>query len=335
MGNPTLKGIKQIVFAFRPQPRISGGARKMLDYIGHARSFPDWQPVVHLPPHLKTAGGAPNAPNAYLNHLDPNCLVDDISALRPDVVFSTIGFKPYLRECGAWNDDVPLVRLLQGFGSLDPSKPSYRRQCDPCITICVSEGLGRAFRELCPNQPSRIIPNAVDADEIVRVTAGVVKRELVTVFGVKNKPLGRSLERRIAGMGIPVRGIHEIVDRERYLRAIAESAIALFVPHRVEGFFMPVIGSFAVRTLVVCPDARGNRDTLRDGFNGIVTAYDEDAMAAGLERGLRLSNAERNRLLGNASATLNERHTILGERAGFRRVLNECGPLWRGSDDVT
>ena len=317
---------KQILFSLNPERRLSGGVRKVLDYVGHAQSFSDYRPFVHFPPHLLEGG----VENVYLDHIDAGLLIEDLAALRPDRVLSFISHKPYLRSCGAWNDDVPIMRLQQGFRGMDPSRPSYHRQRDRIITISVSEGLGRAFRALCPNSLSRVIPNAVDAGEITRITAGTEKQEALTIFGYKNPGLARTVRRHLDGLvGVPIRELFSFTDRERFLRAMAESAYALLIPQPVEGFYLPVLEAFATQTLVVCPDAKGNRDTLRDGFNGVMPAYDQEAIVAGVERLLCAGQAERGRWLRNAEATL-AAHDPATERARFRRLLDEAGSLWCG-----
>ena len=317
---------KQILFSLNPERRLSGGVRKVLDYVGHAQSFPDYRPFVHFPPHLLKGG----VENVYLDNLNPGLLIDDLSTLRPDVVLSFISHKPYLRSCGAWGDDVPIMRLQQGFRGMDPNRPSYHRQGDRIITISISQELGRAFRALCPDSISRVIPNAVDAGEIARITAGAEKQEVLTIFGYKNPSLAGAVRQRLDGLlGVPIRELASFTDRERFLTAMAESAFALLIPKPVEGFYLPVLEAFATQTLVVCPDAKGNRDTLRDGFNGVMPAYDEDAIVAGVERLLSAPQAERGRWLRNAEATL-AAHDPAIERARFRRLVDECGSLWRG-----
>ena len=316
---------KQILFSLNPERRLSGGVRKILDYVGHAQSFPDYQAFVHFPPHLARDG----VRNVYMRHLDAALLVDDVSMLRPDVVFSFLTHKPYLHSQGAWREAVPIMRLQQGFRGMDPRRPSYHRQCEPIITISVSRGLGRAFRTLCPNSISRIIVNAIDPAEVARVTSGVRKQELLTIFGYKNPSLAEAIRRRIAdSAGIPVRLVSRLTDRERFLKALAESTFALLIPQSVEGFYLPVLEAFATRTLVACPDARGNRDTLRDGFNGVMTAYDENEMVAGVLRLLSAGQAEQRRWLHNADARL-KTHAPSIERAEFRRLVDECSSLWR------
>ncbi|MXY05641.1 MAG: glycosyltransferase [Gammaproteobacteria bacterium] len=318
------KPVKQILFSLNPERRLSGGVRKMLDYLGHAQSFEDFRALVHFPPHLLKAG----VENIYLRHMDSSLLVDDISTLLPDLVFSFITHKPYLRSQGAWRDEVPIMRLQQGFRGMDPARPSYHRQSDRIITISVGHGIGRAFRALCPHSINRVIPNAVDAEQITRLTAGVRKEEVLTIFGYKNPRMAERIRRRIAGTAsVPVRLLPHFMDRPLYLRALAESAFALLIPGRVEGFYLPVLEAFATGTLVVCPDARGNRDTLRDGFNGVMPAYDEENIAAGVMRLLSAGEAEQHRWLRNGQLTLNA-HAPEIERAEFRRLVDECATLW-------
>ena len=319
---------KQILFSLNPEPRMSGGVRKMLDYVGHARSFPDYRPFVHFPPHRHT----PGVENVYLRHLDASLLIDDISTLRPDVVFSFITHKPYLRSQGAWHDEVPIMRLQQGFRGMERGRPSFHRQCDRVITISVGQGLGRAFRALCPNSVNRVIPNAVDVAEIARKTAGVDKQEVLTIFGYKNPRLAERVQHRVGrSANLPVHMLSSFTKRDRFLAALARSAYALLIPQPLEGFYLPVLEAFATNTLVVCPDARGNRETLRDGFNGVMPAYSEDEIVAGVMRLLTAGQAEKSRWLRNARTTV-AAHTPEMERSQFRRLVDECASLWRALD---
>ena len=297
----------------------------MLDYIGHAQSFPDYQTLVHFPPHrLK-----PGVENVYLTHLDSSSLVDDISMLRPDLVFSFISHKPYLRSQGVWRDEVPIMRLLQGFRAMERDRPLYDRQCDRVITISVSQGLGQAFRALCPNSLNRVIPNAVDAAEIARITDGERKQDILTIFGYKNPRLAEEIQRRLAGsVSIPVHMLSSFTTRERFLAALAQSAYALLMPQPSEGFYLPVLEAFATNTLVVCPDARGNRDTLRDGYNGVMPPYGAQEIVVGVKRLLNANLAEKSRWLRNARTTV-AAHTPEIERGHFRRLIDESGSLWR------
>lgn len=224
------------------------------------------------------------------------------------------------------------MRLQQGFRGMERGRPSYHRQCDRVITISVGQGLGRAFRALCPNSVNRVIPNAVDGAEIARLTAGTGKQEILTIFGYKNPGLAERVRHRLArSANIPVHILSSFTERERYLETLAGSAYALLIPRPLEGFYLPVLEAFATDTLVVCPDARGNRETLRDGFNGVMPAYSEDEIVTGALRLLTAGPTEKGQWLRNARTTV-AAHTPETERSQFRRLVDECGPLWRALD---
>ena len=108
--------IKQILFSLNPEPRMSGGVRKMLDYVGHAQSFADYRPFVHFPPHLIK----PGVENVYLRHLEASLLIDDISMLRPDLVFSFLtpqALSAFARRLARRGAHHAAATRLQGHGA--------------------------------------------------------------------------------------------------------------------------------------------------------------------------------------------------------------------------
>ena len=48
---------------------------------------------------------------------------------------------------------------------------------------------------------------------------------------------------------------------------MARARVTLYLPNRLEGFYIPALEGMALGTLVVCPDSVGNRSYCRDGEN--------------------------------------------------------------------
>jgi glycosyltransferase involved in cell wall biosynthesis len=97
--------------------------------------------------------------------------------------------------------------------------------------------------------------------------------------------------------------------------------VAVTLPRRREGFFLPAIEAMALGTIAVCPDCIGNRSFCRDGDTAFRTPYDLDALVAATLAALALDPARAD-ALRTAAAAEARRHSIDAERSAFLRILD-------------
>ena len=115
--------------------------------------------------------------------------------------------------------------------------------------------------------------------------------------------------------------------RPEYLSLVARAKSAVFLPNPTEGFYLPALEAMALGTVVVCPDAVGNRGFCTDGVNMSMPKYDDDSLAAAAQRALAMPQAARDAMTAAGRATA-ARHGLDEERRTYLELLRKAPELW-------
>ena len=131
------------------------------------------------------------------------------------------------------------------------------------------------------------IPNGIQLDELPP-TAWPNRSVDIVIGGLKQPDWAREVAASLEREGFAVRMLIDRVGRERYLRALRDARVALLLPNRTEGFFLPALETMAMDVLTVCPDCMGNRDFCIDGSTALMPEWNTEAIVEAADRALRL-----------------------------------------------
>ena len=175
-----------------------------------------------------------------------------------------------------------MINLLQHVLHASPDDPLGRRTFLPnkAIRICTSSEIAKAIEATgIVRGPVFAIPNAIDMQELEAVPRPPERDIDLLVLATKQAPW--------AGARGAVRAVRPVTRRHPARDfppgpAAADGArrVTLYLPNRLEGFYIPAAEGMALGTLVVCPDAIGNRSFCRDGENCLMPPYEVDAIVA-------------------------------------------------------
>ena len=147
------------------------------------------------------------------------------------------------------------------------------------------------------------------------------------VVGYKRPELAASLSERLRRDGVEHDVLTRVLERGSFLAQLAETRVAVCLPHPTEGFYLPALEAMARGCVVVTLDAVGNRSFCRDGENCIVAGQDAERLARAVGHAFWLSADARSGLLARAADTVTA-HAPHVERSRFHAVLRDVDGLW-------
>lgn len=313
---------KKTVLFFRRVVRLTGGHLKVWDYFRHTLASGDHAArIVFSPDTVWTDANPWRDSRQYV--VPPGVRV------QPDVYFLDGGDWANLPPAERASSPIPVINVIGGVHHGDPKSPGFALLRCRAIRICVSQEVANAIRAHGePNGPVFVIPDAVDVSAAPAIE-GAGRDVDIVVVAVKQPELGARLAARLARPGRRVELLKQMLPRNEFLRWLARSTTALFLPSPTEGFYLPAIEAMALGTLVVCPDAIGNRDYCRDGVNCFFPPFHEDAILDAAERALGMTPDAREAMVREGLATA-AGHGLDQERKAYLAVLRDAPALWRG-----
>jgi glycosyltransferase involved in cell wall biosynthesis len=191
----------------------------------------------------------------------------------------------------------------------------------------VSQELAEAVRALArANGPIVTIHNGLDLEELPPPRD---QRDIdVLIVGVKSPSLAGTIAQQLDA--IRVRCLVDPVPRRQLLEAFGRCRVAVTLPERVEGFYLPALEAMAMGAQVVCPDCLGNRSFCVDGWNAFRPAYHLDTIMRAIRDAVTLGDDRRREMASAAAATVRQ-HTVSIERARFLELLTTVGEVWSTS----
>jgi glycosyl transferase family 1 len=314
--------VKRVVF-LRDFHAFRGGHLKVFHYFQHVRSSPRYEARVRF-----TEDSVWNSTNPWWEL--PGARLGPGEELDADVIVLAarsdwLALAPEQRA----GSPVPIINLIQGFRHIRREEAASQFLSNRAIRICVTPELEQALRaDGSAAGPLFTIPIGLDLDSLPAARPPQERDLDCAILAVKDRPLGRSLARRLKSEGRRVQLIDRLLERAELLDAIARAKVSVHLPAADEGAYLPALESMALGTLVVCPDCVGNRSFCRDGETCAVPDRNEGSLLAATERLLKLAPAaaEAMRLAGHAVAAT---HALTAERASFLEILDRAEELWR------
>ena len=320
------------VWFYRRFWRLNGGRLKHAHYFDHVRRVPCFSPRITFGPAPADEAFAresqrlwPSGESAPPERWEP---------VEGDLLFLAGLDWQYLFGSGLDGLSNPRINLVQHVRHAHEGTELHRFLAEPAIRICVSQEVADVIAATGRTRgPIVTIPNGIDVTPFEPADdgspAGFESRPFpVTIVGYKRPDLARSLATRLDVAGVEHRLCTEFFDRGRFLDVLAESRIAVCLPHAEEGFYLPALESMALGCLVVTLDCIGNRGFCRHERSCLIAAPDSDALSVAVKRALAMPPPERHRMHGHAQAAA-ARHSLEAERARFHAVLGDVDRLWR------
>ena len=308
---------------------LSGGQVKHAQYVQHVRHTPGFVPRVTF----SVAPGSPAAlarERAALWPVGTDEFAPDWTPSPEDVFFLAGPDWRYLLAKGLEDLPNPRLNLVQHVRHAAPGHPLRVYLPLRAIRICVSPEVAAAVTDTGEAEgPVLTIPNGTDLP-LPPPEAALRRPPQATIVGYKEPVLAAALAERLARRGAPHRLLDTFLPRQQFLDMLLGSAVAVCLPRATEGFYLPALEAMAAGCVVVTLDCVGNRSFCRDGVNCLVGERQPAALAATVERALRLGPAARSRLLAAARETA-ERHSLAAERRRFQALLRDVDVLWADS----
>jgi glycosyltransferase involved in cell wall biosynthesis len=295
------------VLFHREYRQFQGGHLKVFDYFNHVRAAEGFEPSIYF-----SAGAIRDHPWRG----DP-AIVDRYDPSAADILFLAGMDWRALDGYPSIEDEIPVINLLQGVRHGEPGHVLSTVLGRRAIRVCVSEQVADVVRSsgLC-NGPVLTIPIGIDLGE---VEGDRPKPRTVFIAGLKDPALARAVAGALASRGIDVDCQIERIARREFLDRLGLAEIAVVLPHRAEGFFLPAIEAMAAGCAVICPDCIGNRSFCLDGETCLVVPFQALTIVAAVHR--LLSDTALARKIASNGRDMAQRHDIVAERLKFQQLL--------------
>jgi glycosyltransferase involved in cell wall biosynthesis len=241
----------------------TGGHGKVWDYFNHIKKSELYEPEIFF-----TSDSIFDATNPWSHSGDQ--IVPEWKPEKADLLF--LAGMDWQAMPLHWNEDIPIINLIQGVRHSDPNLPLYNFLKRPAIRICVSQPIADAIRATRQVKgPLYVIPNGLQIPEDIKEYPDT-KNESILIGAWKNIPLGVQIAKQAEELGYPVDLLTQPMPRNDLLRKLKAARLAILLPLPVEGFYLPGLEAMALGTPVIMPDCIGNREYARNQENCLIAA---------------------------------------------------------------
>lgn len=224
----------------------------------------------------------------------------------------------------------PVIHYVQSLRHALTENLRYSFLENRAIRICVSEYVADSVCETGRARgPVLTIPAAIDVSGLRDRFPAAERDTDLLIAALKQPEMGRAMAARLRAPGRTVRLLDELVPHDEFLGAMVRAKVTLFLPSRDEGAPLPMLEGMALGTLVVCPDAIGNRGYVIDGHNSFRPDYDEAQILAAADSAVSDYDSL-GALLENAAVTVRD-YDLPAERRAFIDVLRDIDRLWESA----
>lgn len=316
---------KQSVLFYRDFHGLTGGHLKVWHYFNHVKASTNYAPRVHF-----TENSVRDRTNPWWQ-CDHSEIAESWQPSDADVVFiGGLDWNAMPTEL-LQSNKVPIINIVQGLSHADPQDPKFAFLQHKAIRICVNPLIEDALLATGQlNGPLIHIPMGLELSDLPESQP---QRHDVVIAAMKAPELGAKIAARLEGAGRHIKLLAAPLAREQYLREIAASRVAVLLPLRLEGFFLPMLEAMAMRRITVSPDCVANRAYCVPGKNGFLPEYTADAIVTAAESALNLSKQESLAIAEQAERTAFN-YRMERERDAFLDVLSRVDELWRGEHNV-
>ena len=321
----------RLVWFYRDYARLFGGHVKHAHYFDHVWRMPGFAPRITF--REAPANETLARERRQLWPAGAGALAEGWEPERRDVLFLAGVDWRYLTANGLDGLPNPRINLVQHVRHAHDGTELHRYLAERAIRICVSQEVADAIAATGRVRgPILTIPNGVDLAPFESAEGGSptgfeARPSAVTIVGYKRPELARELAARLDAQGVEHRLLGELIDRGEFLDLLADTRVAVCLPHAEEGFYLPALEAMALGCLVVTLDCVGNRGFCRHEASCLIAEPDVDSLCAGVRKSLAMPAPERERM-HREGQEIAARHSLDAERARFHTVLGDIDRLW-------
>jgi hypothetical protein len=310
----------KVVMFYRDFRFLTGGHVKVWDYFEHVGASVGYSPRIRF------------SRSSVMDATNPWSQSPEAMARRGEKadVYFVAGLDWSALPADRRRRGVPVINLVQHVRHADPEDPRRKFLRNPAVRVCVSPEVTAALSATGEVRgPLLTIPNGIDLSGFDQSGSGppAVSKDLdLLISGIKQRDLARSIASEMSGAQTTL-VLTERLPRAEYLGLLARARVALLLPGRTEGFYLPALEAMALGALVVCPDCVGNRSFCVDMLTAWRPAYQRDEIIAATHRAL-VADDSRAAEMRAAAADMAQRHSLGAERTAFHAVLDRLPELW-------
>lgn len=299
---------KTVLFV-RNYNSFRGGHLKILDCLEHVRSSPAYRAQLFVT--------AESTDHPWRDH---PCLVGEMDLEATDIL--VLGGSAWRFLPDGIEERLPVVNLIQGMRHADSTHRKHQYLQRRALRLCVSEQVrDEIVGTGLVNGPVRVMATALGTEGF---PAPAPPNRKVFIAGQKARTVAAEVARILGEAGLEVDCAIERCPREEFLARMAAAEIAVTLPLRREGFFLPALEAMLLGRAVVCPDCVGNRDFCIDSETCLVPEADAASVAAAVQR--LLDDAELRERVREGGRRLALQRTVAAERLDFLSALNGLSP---------
>lgn len=310
---------KKTVLFYRDFRGPTGGHLKVWHYFNHVRSSQNYTPRVFF-----TRKSVWNESNPWWQ-CDESEIEQEWAPSSADVVFvGGMDWKALPRQMRR-SSRIPIINIVQGLSHAVREDPKYKFLRHHAIRVCVNPLIENALLSVPDvNGPVIHVPMGLDLEQLPQAHRARVD---VVIAASKAPRLGVEIAKRLQHTSFTLELLTNALPRDEYLRKIAGSRIAVLLPSRLEGFYLPMLEAMAMKRIAVCPDCVANRAYCIPGRNGYMPEYSAHAIEVAVNSALGMS-AKEARAMTHAAAQTAAAYTLERERDAFLTVLSNVESLW-------
>jgi hypothetical protein len=303
---------KSIAF-HRQYYAYSGGHQKVCDYLRHTIAFEGYLPSLWLD----------NCSVVQSQLFDDIKGVDYVEKYAPDkadaVFLAGMDWQAYQPFFDAQQ---PKINLIQHIRHGDKNHPLFQFLQHRAIRLCVSDAVRDA-----------ILPYANGPCITIRMGHKIPKRVSpkrydLYILAPKQPELGKQLFVWANSIGLRVL-MHDVpTERELVYQAMAESVVAIPLPNKTEGFFLPGIEAMALADWAVVPDCIASREYTLPTANVSSCQLNLASCQQAIEDALQKATRWRSVFSRRKGEKICRSYDPANERRSFHHVLKQIEQLW-------
>jgi hypothetical protein len=297
----------------REYSSYTGGHQKVFDYLNHTADCVGYSANLYL---SKSSKFTP-----YL--FDDIKGVEYSKTYRPDlsdVVFlAGIDWQTYQKF---YDPNQIKINLIQHVRHADKSQPLFQFLQHKAIRICVSEAVKDAI-EPYANGPCFAIKMGHDIPKL-----HIAKQYDLYILATKQPSLGHQLFEWATSIGLKVLLHDKATERDLIYQSMAKSVVAVTLPHKTEGFYLPGIEAMALADWAIVPDCIASREYSITSANVTRCELNAQACENAIELALVQVKGWRFFVRKWNGRRLCARYTPKQERQSYQHILRNLDNIW-------
>jgi len=323
------------IYFITPSFRIVGGVVKIFDYVNHARTLGyevviccqrPWEKNLALFEHERFADITPRHGIRFMHPSKIGLGPEDL------VFFSWPQDYQFIEaKLNKWLKHEQVIHIVQGVRHANPTFAhgyALRLLTRPMARIVTNDVLLDAVEPyLNKRSLTRVIPLGHHAKFFLKRREGGWGRRIKVAYTTWKSDLGDRVAQGLAGEAqrFQFRAIRDYVTWKELKTLYQWSDVFLATPRAEEGFYLPGLEAMAAGSLVISPDATGNRAYCDFGTNCLYAELEDEGSYVEVLKGLGGEDSRRIVEIRDAGYQTVERHSLTEEGVRFSVFLDD---LW-------